>query len=85
MEARTTRLPYGISSYIQDRFRDGFLFEMKSVKNERGHLLYGIEVTKDDHIYLLQFNDAGKLLKEEVAEAFPPDGHDELTLEDTPE
>lgn len=59
--------------------------EVKSVKKVKGHPHYSLEVTKDDHIYLLEFSEGGKLLNEEAVEAFPPDGHDELTLEDTPE
>ncbi len=84
MEANTPKLPYGISSYIQSRFRDDFLCEVKSVKKAKGHLEYELEVTKDDSIYTLQFNDSGKLLREDAELAFPPDHHDELTLEDTP-
>ena len=85
MEAHAPKLPYGISSYIQSRFRDDFLCEVKSVRKAKGHLQYELEVTKDDNIYTLQFTDSGKLIKEEAEQAFPPDRHDELTLEDAPE
>ena len=85
MKDHLARLPYGISSYIQDRFRDDFLCEVKSVQQDKGHFRYALEVTKDEHIYHLRFNEAGKLLQEEAEEAFPPDSHDGLTLEDTPE
>lgn len=85
MEGSAPKLPYGISTYIQDRFRDDFLCEVKAVKKVKGHPQYSLEVTKDDQIYLLEFNEAGKLLQEEAEEAFPPDGHDSLTLGDIPE
>ena len=85
MDARSERLPFAISSYIQSHFQEDFLCKVRSIKSVDGHLRYALEVTKDDHIHNLTFNEDGKLLQEEAEQAFPPDTHDGVTLEDTPE
>ena len=67
------RIPYRISDYINEHFREDFLFEVKSIKEEKGHTFYTIEVSKDDYIHVLRFNEDGQLLKEETDPAFPLD------------
>jgi hypothetical protein len=79
------KIPFGISEYITDHFKEDFLFEVKDVKNIRGHFIYTIEVSKDDYIHTLKFNEDGSLLKEEAQEAFPPDSHEEPLAGDVPE
>jgi hypothetical protein len=79
------KIPFGISEYITDHFKEDFLFEVKDVKNIRGHFIYTIEVSKDDYIHTLKFNEDGSLLKEEAQEAFPPDSHEEPIAGDVPE
>lgn len=78
-------IPYGISQYITNRFRDEFLFELKDVKPVKGHLYYTVEVSKDNHIHTLLFDEAGKLVKDDTQQAFKSDDHDELGFEDMPE
>lgn len=55
---------------------------MKLVK---GHLYYTVEVSKDNHIHTLLFDEAGKLVKDDTQQAFKSDDHDELGFEDMPE
>jgi hypothetical protein len=78
------RIPHGISDYIQEHFKEDFLFDVKEVKEIDGHSVYTVEVSKDDYIHTLRFNEEGTLLKEEAEQAFPPDRH-EQTFGDVPE
>jgi hypothetical protein len=84
MKAETT-IPFAISDYITTRFRKDFLFEVKDIKRKKGHLYYTIEVSKDNYILTLQFNESGKLIKEETREAYASDEHDGPGFEDVPE
>jgi hypothetical protein len=78
-------IPYGISDYIREHFKEDFLCHVKDVKKNNGHSTYFVEVSKDDYIYTLRFNDDGVLLKEDTEQAFPPDIHEEQTFRDVPE
>jgi len=78
-------IPYRISEYIQEHFKEDFLFEVKEVKNIKGQLFYPVEVTKDDYLHRLLFNEAGLLVNEEVEQAFPPDIHEEQYTGDLPD
>jgi hypothetical protein len=78
-------IPYGISDYIREHFKEDFLFRIKDVKKINDHSTYVVEVSKDDYIYTLRFNEDGVLLKEDVEQAFPPDMHEEQTFRDVPE
>ncbi|MDH4091153.1 MAG: hypothetical protein OEV74_15335 [Cyclobacteriaceae bacterium] len=82
MKASGQNLPYKISEYIQSKFREDFLFEVKQVRPIGGQLMYTVEVSKDGYIYTLNFNVEGDLIAEEAAQAFPPDSHDENTYGD---
>jgi hypothetical protein len=76
------KIPYRISDYIQEHFKEDFLFEVKEIKEINGHPLYVIEVSKDDYIHTLRFNEHGTLLSEDAEQAFPPDIHEESTYRD---
>jgi hypothetical protein len=78
-------IPYKISEYIQDHFMEDFLFAVKDVKQIKGATVYTVEVTKDDYIHTLTFNEAGNLIEESSDKAFPPDIHDEFIGADIPE
>lgn len=78
-------IPFEISEYIRNHFREDFLFHVKEVKEVGGHSEYVVEVSKDDYDYTLRFNEKGKLLKEDAEQSFPPDIHEEQTLGDVPE
>lgn len=77
-------IPYKISEYIQSKFREDFLFEVKQVRPIGGQLMYTVEISKDDYINTLNFNAEGDLIAEETAQAFPPDSHDVDTYGDLP-
>ena len=85
MTENMQKLPYGISDYIREHFREDFLCEVVEVQKMKGHFDYLIEVSKDERIHHLHFNENGTLLKEEIEPAFPKDIHEEPTLEDLPE
>jgi len=79
------KIPSGISSYVKEHFRDDFLFAVKKIKGIHGSPLYVVEVSKDDFIHTLMFNENGTLLKEETEQAFPPDIHEEQAFGEIPE
>ena len=85
MKTRDPKLPYKISEYIKDQYREDFLFEVKEVKKVNGQWYYIVEVTADNYTHLLKFNEAGELIKEQAEQTFPPDDHDEPALENTQE
>lgn len=73
MKPSTIRIPQGIADYVKDRFREEFLFDVKSVVNVDGDTFYNVQVTKDGYIHALRFNANGQLVKEEADFAFPED------------
>ena len=84
MKTATRQIPYKISEYVNNHFKEHFLFEVKEVKTKYiWH--YQVDVSKDNFEYRLLFNEKGDLLKEEAEQAFPPDTHEEPTFEDIPE
>jgi hypothetical protein len=85
MKTKTQALPLKVSEYIQDHFREDFLFEVKDVKKLKGQFHYFVEVTKDDYIHSLQFNEEGKIINEVADEAFPTDIHEEQASGDVPD
>lgn len=82
--AEKIRLPSKASEYVRNHFREDFLFEVKDAKQVGGHRYYTVEVTKDDYIHTLRFNEDGVLVKKEDEEAFPTDMHEARGLEDIP-
>ncbi len=85
MKQKIQSIPFKISEYIQDHFKEDFLFEVKDIKKIREQLYYFVEVTKDDYIHSLQFNEQGDLVEKNAEEAFPPDLHEGQTFGDVPE
>lgn len=85
MSTDKAKLPYKISHYITERFREDFLFKLKEVGQIKGQTHYTIEVAKDDYIHTLVFNEDGQLVKEQADEAFPPDTHDEPGFSNVPD
>ena len=77
MVPKAQKLPVKISDYITDHFREDFLFEVRDVKRIGGQLYYIMEVSKDNYITTLKFNEEGDLVQEESSKAFPEDAHDE--------
>lgn len=85
MKPKVHTLPLKASAYIQDHFREDFLFEVKEVKMIKGQLNYFVEVTKDDYIHSLRFNEQGNLVEGKSDEAFPTDIHEQPISGDVPE
>ena len=85
MNRATQAIPIKITDYIQEHFREDFLFEVKKILHVKGHPQYEIEVSKDDVIHKLSFNENGDLLKEETEQAFLPDEHEGPAFEDVPD
>ncbi len=78
MTSSENRLPPKINEYIHRHFREeDFLFKVQSVRKIGEHVLYNIDVSQDEHIYHLKFDEKGWLLKKEVEEAYPADDHDD--------
>ncbi|MEX1238928.1 MAG: hypothetical protein WEB30_04395 [Cyclobacteriaceae bacterium] len=85
MNAKDQKLPYGISEYIKEHFREDFLLDVKAVKRLKSHVYYVIEVTKDNYIHTLKFDENGNLMKDDADQAFPEDSHEEPGFGDVPE
>jgi hypothetical protein len=85
MKTTDQKLPYRISEYIKDHFREDFLFELKQSKQLKGRWYYIVEITKDNYIHTLRFDEDGNLIKDETDEAFPPDGHEDQGFGDIKE
>ena len=79
------QIPFGITDYINKKFKEDFLFTVKDIKENNGHPIYFIEVTKDDYIHTFKFDENGTLVKEVAHEAFPPDTHEEQTFGEVPD
>jgi len=85
MKSTDVKLPYGISEYIKEHFREDFLFDVKEVTKVKGHTYFTVEVSKDNYIHTLKFNENGDVIKDEADQAFPPDVHEEPGYENIPE
>jgi hypothetical protein len=75
---KTEKLPVNISEYINNNFTDDFLVSVKDVRSVKGQPHYFIEVSKDDYIHMLEFNETGVLVSKRAEQAFPPDNHDSI-------
>ena len=85
MTGKDVKLPVAISDYIRDHFREDFLFEVKGVLKRKRSTYYTVEVTKDNYIHKLLFNEKGTLVADDADEAFPEDTHDAPGFGDVPE
>jgi hypothetical protein len=85
MKPKTQTIPLKVSEYIQENFKEDFLFKVKEIKEIKGQLYYFVEVSKDDYIYSLIFNEQGNLVDKIAEEAFPTDIHEEQISGDVPE
>lgn len=82
MKRITAKIPYQISDYISNKFRSEFLCDIKSYSNDNGKTFFLAEVSKDDLIHHLKFDENGQLVKEELDLAFPPDIHEEPFIDE---
>ena len=60
------KLPHEISSYILKNYYDGYLSDIKSVKDKYGHIYYKINLLEKGLIHHLKFHEKGTLIKHET-------------------
>jgi len=65
------QLPAKASEYITKHFPGSFLCEVTHYKDVHGHLCYRVEISQDEQIYHLKFNEHGGLITRTAEEAFP--------------
>ncbi len=63
---KTHQVPPAISEYINDKFRDNFLTEIKTIESKDGHLHYHVDVTHDNTMHHLKFNSDGLLIGKDL-------------------
>lgn len=85
MENVTKKIPVAISDYITNHFKEDFLFEVRGISEHPGQKVYTVEVSKDNFIYTLKFDENGKLIHEDTTQAYPADMHDESGYDEMPE
>ena len=66
-----SKLPHRISEYITEHFRGSFLSEVMEHRDSQGRALYDVELSHEDVIYNLRFNEKGNLVTKTMEEAFP--------------
>jgi len=71
-------IPPGISEYIRQNFKEDFLTEITSVKDERGTEFFYVDVTHEENVFHLKFNAKGELILKEIESIRFPDDEVEL-------
>ncbi|OFY88003.1 MAG: hypothetical protein A3F72_08520 [Bacteroidetes bacterium RIFCSPLOWO2_12_FULL_35_15] len=61
-----TELPYEISEYLKENFREDFLTEIKKTTTNDGKVIYKVDVSNEDQLYHLKFNSKGLLMEKEM-------------------
>jgi hypothetical protein len=79
------KLPSQIIDYVNDHFREDFLLEVKEVRKTSTGWVYSIEVSKDNFIHKLRFNQNGSIVSGNSEEAFPADNHEGPSFETIPD
>ncbi len=67
------KIPFEISAYIKDHFREGCLSDIKTERTESGHFQYKVKVYEDQLIHLLEFNEKGHLIKSDERPVYNED------------
>jgi len=67
------KIPMKAVEYIKSTFRKEFVFDLKGVRKYKGQQYYLVDVSKDDYIHHLRFNQSGHLVEAVADEAFPSD------------
>jgi hypothetical protein len=65
------KLPHNISEYIREHFRGSLLSEVKEHHDSHGRRLYDVELSHEDLIYQLRFDEKGVLINKTMEESFP--------------
>lgn len=71
-------IPSGISEYIRKNFHAECLTEINKVNQKGGHFIYVVEVSHDDNLYHLRFNDKGVLMSNKAEPAFELSSEDDF-------
>ncbi len=58
-----SKVPFEISAYIQEHFRDGCQTDIQTRQSRSGQVQFKVKVYEDQIIHLLDFNEKGDLLK----------------------
>jgi hypothetical protein len=77
------RLPSQVSEYIKEHFLGSFLSEVKERRDSHGHVFYDVELTHENLIYNLEFNQSGELVTKTMEEAITDE--DSITDQLSPE
>ena len=74
----TPAIPIRISEYIKQNFREDYLTDIKLVKDIKGICFYYVDVTHEDNIYHLKFNESGELIEKAIEAVIYPDDEIEI-------
>lgn len=66
-------IPRSISDYIKRHFRDDFLCDVTRYRDAGGRICYRVEISKDDVMHRLRFNEKGHIIRQTEKETFPED------------
>lgn len=67
------KVPPEISEYIKNNFREGFLTEIRKVKDKKGKITYTVDIGEHENLHHIHFNEKGKLLSRETEPLYPED------------
>lgn len=70
-------VPEKLSTYIKEQFGNSFTSGIKKVKTQAGKYVYLAEISQDDVLYHLKFNEHGELLSRQ-SEPYHEHGEDEF-------
>lgn len=71
-------IPAEISEYIRKFFDESFLIDITKIKENDGSFYFNVEVSQDNIINHLKFNEKGSLIKTEIEPVIPIDPHEDL-------
>ncbi len=73
---------FTINEFVKDEFREGFLMDIKDPVTEEGKICFYVDVSLDNTLHHLKFNEHGALLSRESEPAFLADPHDDFLSEE---
>ena len=74
---KSTTVERKIIDYVKNDFKEGFLMEIKHISQRDGGNVYNVEVSQDNNLYNLEFNNLGTLIKTEIEPTYLTSTHDE--------
>lgn len=67
------KLPHEISRYIRNKFREGYISDIKRIENKAGEIIFKARIIEDDIVHHLEFDEKGKVLKHETEPTYEED------------